>query len=454
MKLYGKKIIVFAAVVMALICVISVFAISKSRSGRKTINEKVSAAAYSTTEVLLSKPDETTVTDAAEKKSTRERINDVIEEKGLEAQLRELIYASYDQLNQNYDSAYMALEELGVMNKEEALELFCESLEYVKAIGLFKDGSAAVGNYVYYDMNDRYGFYDSDRNIIVVSLSSGNLIYKYDRDSFIHELTHVIQNKRGEDQKFKKSREGLYYVLSEGEASIPCCATSPFVEFETRRMYTNFAGDERIVLYGRAPDMNYNCLYKLYVTLMYLTSYQDVKDLLMTGDLKKFEAIIDSKYGMDSRSLMSRFEVLGLACVKGMECDIETCLKMIEGVLLDCMCKDIDTITERDDLIRFYNFYRFYKIQFHSTAVDGEEGFGTLENKLYKKCIQNQFLILSSDEEENRRLFDILLDRSEGVKRFTVISDCSIEYKDTNLIVSKNGTEFCYPTAKEESTEE
>ena len=376
---------------------------------------------------------------------TKEKLNDLIKRKNIEPEISNLILASYEQLNSNYNNVYNSLKFIGVPSKDEMLNYYYESLDQIEHFALIKDGSAKVGKYIYHSLEDHMALYDVDEDVMVLDIDGINIDSKL-CDLFLHETTHANQKRRGSNDKLRSTNLGMYYLLKEGENALLNCCTSDMVEFNSVNMCSNLDGTESIVYGGRAIDSDYNIGYKLYIMLMHLTSYDDLKELLRDGDIELFKSKISKEYDIDVDLFISNCEALSLSCYHYEDCDKEKCLKDIDTMFIECLCKDLDKLSKSDDVIDFYNFYRFYKLQYQTILKGNSYDFSKLEDELYKKCLVNNFMVFFEDEMENRKIFNLLLEHSEFEtdKDFSYITNCMVEYDHGVIKLSKNGKETSY----------
>ena len=400
----------------------------------------------------------------------------VLREKDMKDELRTLALASFDRLTENYGDVYTVLRSSGVPDLRTMQMRYIFAINHTKLFDTFTNGEYKFGKITYH-IRSAGAFYEHDYDLMCVNADYVEPS-DYSCDIFLHEMLHAYQDVFM-DSEYNDGwcedilRNGIRFILLEGDTQLTSAASSDEIEKWAPTFYSfNDERDTCLIQNGRTHDRIYNMAYKLNTILTHLLGYDTVQLMRYQPDTKQEETYLSQKYGIDGErfmhacamlawdeySLYNWFEQEDGQIIEAESSVKHIYLEYVDRTFMQCLAQEIKSIEpfDRQAVEDFYNFYRYYKLQYQSEVrIEGEteremitEAFynnAAVEDELYAKCQKAGLFRITEDEAMNRRAFDALLCLTNYAKPwFLSLTGSEMTLRDDRLTVRKDGKTVTY----------
>ena len=301
-------------------------------------------------------------------------------------------------------------------------------------------------------------------------ISSTNTILlnkKFDFDILEQTVLHEITNSEQEENIIHNRYsipQGMYKILTEGEASNTSRFLSSTVQFNNMRRHE--IGTKEY--YFSAPDSSKNVYYARYYNMMcVLAGFDTMEDCKAKGyNEKEIIENIESRYNIDARKFLDNIEFCASNIDTSADFVIDVACK-IEKDFIKCLKKMAVNASNKEEVLTALQVYRDYKIQYSFCCYDNDVeisdrmlGFSEVENILFDKACANNLL----PEGVEKEVFNVLMlnageklssgeERSATDVLYFVVDDeiifTSKNTKEAKIYNHKNNTLFFYESDDE-----
>lgn len=326
----------------------------------------------------------------------KNRLKEILSEKGLVKRADKYIYAILDKLYENYQSwqnTNLNLPDLYTFVDEYLID----SVEKVNKVFFYEENSSEGKEL------DGRGVTDHDRNVFILYSDDETIDSDYlDIEVLFHELIHckqIAETPNFENEELEDAFS-FYDILIEGGATYYSRFVQKKTLFQCGSNIINNSSGTKEISYNKEYCIGYLNLVEMYNKLIYLTENTLSTELFNGSNQKKsLFLLISDRYG-------NRLTEELLTCInKWSEYynnDIyinDTLFDLsvkIEKLFLQCIKIDIDSldINKPDDILYFAELYRNYKLMFMPQIFENEVNVtkDVLEIKKYDTALVDKII--------------------------------------------------------------
>lgn len=311
--------------------------------------------------------------------------------KDFDSNVNETLIKVFDDLYENYNNWQGLYKDLPT--REEFIEdKLINSIAYINEFNIYKEGSPEAEKVI-----KTYGLSNittEDNKIAITEYDD------YLSMIVLHEIAHAEQNIEESPANEKKN---YYYngidfskALCEGEATFNMkFTTSPSSEKTTFDIIENNKGDT--VEYGKSIKRGYAKYMYIYENLNLFAGYKNLDSIKGQNIPSQIENDIAQKYGNELASELMQ-NLAGLIKSENSYNKNEQYQQAIETqkAFLKCIEKDIESLNSKNDVKKYINIYRGYKLNNLAQITDSEGNNITneifnideLDNKMISKILE------------------------------------------------------------------
>ncbi len=352
------------------------------------------------------------------------------------------LYKNYDdwkEVNRNWPSKNKFIE-----------NRFLKPLENVNQFKFYEENSKEAQEA--FNNGNGYAFTDSDWNITVIyNENQKEENFNLCTERILHELDHIGQKRILFNEDFFENYEYMSDVILEGQAT---STMKTYTQLKTEKLSSNFVELNGFSLeYKNNNGEGYAREASIYNSIQYLIGYDNMQDILENGNnVVEIRNCINAKYGNDLGSnIFEKIDKIYTARYNNNSKEELKCSTELQKMFLKVIEQDIDKLTTKNDIERYANIYRAYKINNLVKAYDnGKEctneyfNINSLDDKMASKIIQTkafgmddknivQELLFTTNEE-----YDQMKENYSGIYIPANLNDVNAKSKDGNLVLNYN----------------
>ena len=336
--------------------------------------------------------------------SYKEKLIQISKEKNFDKDSIDIINKVIDSLENNYDTFYEIYNNSNLPTKEDFINSFIENIENNIDKVVLVDPTDSSNEYsaILGEVQGRF-LVSSNTMIINKNLTEESKIL-----NFLHEECHSEQSYIFTSDECKN--HNMYNIFVEGEAawrttllnSSSCYPSNSLICIDGNNYYAKGTGASNYSIYSR-----------YYKMLIDLAGYDVLQSCKTNFDYQLLINSIESRYNIDAEEFLTC--ISDVSSKIDLSNDSEDMRKFItaENIYLNCIKEDIEKADTEEEVLRVFNKYRYYKLQYSVNAYDANYNDITsqhfdivdLETKLFNKI--NDFELLPEDK--SKELFDLCL---------------------------------------------
>lgn len=311
--------------------------------------------------------------------------------KDFDSNVDETLIKVFNDLYENYNSWQGLYKDLPT--REEFIEdKLINSIAYINEFKIYKDGSPEAQQVI-----KEYGSTNlttADNRILMTRDD------EYSPMIALHEIAHAEQNI---EESPAKEKGNYYYngvdfskALCEGEATFNMkFTTTPSSEKTTADIIDNSEGN--IVEYGKSIREGYGKYLYIYENLNLFAGYKNLDSVKEKNIPSQIENDIAQKYGNElaSEVMENLAKLIKLENSYNKDKQYQQAIET-QKVFLKCIEKDIEALSSKNDVKKYINIYRGYKLNNLAQITDSEGNNITneifnideLDNKMISKILE------------------------------------------------------------------
>lgn len=352
--------------------------------------------------------------------SYNELLNELKEElskKGFASNVNDTLLKTFNELYENYNNWQGLYKDLPT-REDFIQDKLINSIQYINEFNIYEEDSPEEEELI--RKYDAVYFTTKDNKILMVNGSP------YISMIALHEIAHAEQNI--EENPMSK-RKNYYYngvdlsdALCEGEATFNMKFTeSPSSEKTSSDYIENSKGFE--VQYKKSIREGYAKYMNLYENLNLFAGYKNLDSVKGENIPIQIEEAIAQNYGDElATEVMENFaELIKLENSYNKNKEYEQAIKT-QTVFLKCIEHDIDSLNNKNDVEKYINIYRGYKLNNLLQVIDSQENNITneifdidrLDNKMISKILEyNALPEFTQNENLNKMAIKAILMASD-----------------------------------------
>lgn len=292
--------------------------------------------------------------------SYNELLNELKEElskKGFASNVNNTLIETFNELYENYNNWQGLYKDLPT-REDFIQDKLINSIQYINEFNIYEEDSPEVEELI-----KKYGIAEvtTAENIISLDDSNPNISMVA-----LHEIAHAEQNREEnpttEKQNYYYNGVNLSKALREGEATFNMKFTeSPSSEKTSSDYIENSKGFE--VQYRKSIREGYAKYMNLYENLNLFAGYKNLDSVKGENIPIQIERAIAQNYGNElATEVMENFaELIKLENSYNKNKEYEQAIKT-QAVFLKCIEHDIDSLNSKNDVEKYINIYRGYKL--------------------------------------------------------------------------------------------
>lgn len=368
-----------------------------------------------------------------------EEFNNEFNKKGFDKISYKYLRAVFDNIYKNYDDWYETSKDLPT--KEKYLkDNIINNIKNINTINFYSEDSKEGKENI--AKGEASGYTDDNFNIV--------LIYGNDEEDTIertaHELNHIDQKNIVFNNQYFKGYEYLRQIIIEGGASTNMKYAN---QLKTEKMASNFIEYNNYELQYKADTgSGYPKEMNIYNNLQFLCGYDAMENLKEGKALSTLETTISKKYGNDISNTIFK-ELKNMYNAKennNTKAEMESAIRL-QKAFLNCVEKDISNLNTKNDVKKYTNIYRAYKLNNLAQVYKEEQNItneyfaiDSLDEKMMNKILQTNAFKFSNDQNKNKAIIKSLI--------FTTPEEFEQEYDYIYVVPNLNNAKYAVKDGK------
>ena len=312
-----------------------------------------------------------------------QELNQVISSKNFTSEAKKIIIETFDGIYKNYDTWGNLYKDLP--SKEEYIkDKLINSLNYVNEINVYKEDSKEAEKILEENGYNTFTTYDN-KIIITVSEDETNL------EKFMHEMTHIEQNK---EENASKDKQNYFYkgqdlssLFREGEATFNQVFTSKMSN--TKEQFVSRENQKgEIIYYAKAVECGYSDYLYVYNNLVNLVGYENISKVKGKNIFGQIEYLLGEKYGregakeiLDGIAKWEKTRPTGFDTKSNEAYDsaIE-----LQNIFDKYIIKDISNLKTENEIREYKKMYEQYKLIVLPQVIDTNLDYKDITEDVFK----------------------------------------------------------------------
>ena len=332
--------------------------------------------------------------------------------KGFSDTAYKYLKAVFDETYKNYDQWQQISKDLP--SKEEYMNTYIiGAIKDIKDMQFYSKNSKEAQERL--EKGYRLGYITRDNKIIIIYDDSSEENFRNDVEMTAHELQHVITKVR-RDESYFNNYPFLEDIIEEGGATARMKYTN---KLKTEKLAANnIKLGEYKLKYKSDNEQGYHKEMNIYNNLTFLVGF-DVMQKVDLGEapIDIIKETIEQKYGENtSNKIFEELEKWYNGYQEGDSAKKMQSATNLQNLFLDCIEKDIENLKTEEEVIKYANIYRAYKINNLARVYKNEEditdeyfNIDELDKKMAEKMSKYKSFQFTSDKKQNQDAIMCLL---------------------------------------------